>query len=125
MTGLRRRPWWGTKMGLAAGTVLLVYAGVRVGSFQFPAVIVGAYLLSGAMGGLLFGLLIPYARHRLGATLVGVVVMAPLFLALGTLDAYVLGDAALGWAVYLIAGVLVGGLTGYVIRDTFHRDLDE
>lgn len=112
-------------MGLAAGVVLLLYAGVRVGSFQFPAVIVATYVLSGTAGGFLFGLCIPYARSRLGAAFVGLVVTAPLFLALGTLDAYALGDEALGWPAYLISGVFVGGLTGYLVRVFEYPDLDE
>jgi hypothetical protein len=125
MSDLRRRPLWGLGMGLAMGMVLLLFAGVRVGSLRFPGEITATYLLGGAIGGFAFGLCLPYARSRLGATLVGVVVVGPFFALFGTLDAFVSGDEAVSWWAYGVSGVLVGGLAGYVIRDTFHRDLDE
>jgi hypothetical protein len=125
MSSLRRRPLWGFGMGLGMGVAMLLYAGIRVGSLQFPYQIAAMYLLGGAVGGLAVGLCLPLAHSRPGAALLGVVAMVPLHLLLGTLDAQVMGDEATGWWAYGLSAVLVGGLSGYVIRDTFHRDLDD
>ena len=125
MTGLRRRPWWGMRTGLGLGVVLMLFHGVRAGSFGFPGEVVALYLIAGALGGALFGFCLPFAQTRPGAALVGVVALTPYFALFGALDAYVTGEGAIEWWAYGIAGILVGALTGYAIRDTFHRDLDD
>ncbi len=111
--------------GLGLGVLLMLFHGIRVGSFRFPGEIVATYLLGGAIGGVLFGLCLPCARTRLGSAFVGVLAVVPYFAVYGVLDAYVTGQEATEWWAYGIAGVLVGALAGYAIRDTFHRDLDE
>jgi len=110
-------------MGLAMSVLLLLYGGVRTGSLRLPLTIVATYLVSGAVGGLVFGLCVPYAQSRIGAALVGIVVMAPLFAGLATLDAYLLGDTGVGWGAYIFATIMVGTIAGSVVREMVFGEL--
>jgi hypothetical protein len=65
------------------------------------------YIAAGLLGGLLFGLLLPVARWRWGAALLGAIAMMPLYLGAAVL----LGHEDLYSG--LIAALLVGGIVGY------------
>jgi len=104
---------------------MLLYAGFRAGSFRFPAEIALTYVSSGVMGGLVVGLCLPLARTRAGASILGVLAVAPFFAVFGALDASASGDIAVPMWAYAASAILVGALSGYAIRDTYHRDLDE
>ena len=112
-------------MGLLLSVVLLFFAGLRAGTMASHWSMVVTYLLSGAIGGLLLGACLPYARSRLGATLVGMLVLTPFCTALAVLDAFAFGDEALGWWGYVLMAIGIGGVAGYMTRDIVFRELDE
>jgi hypothetical protein len=111
---LRRRPFWGAKMGVAVMAVLLVIRSVSAG-FEPSALV--TYLVSGAVAGLLVGFCLPYTRSRLGSSVVGIVAISPILVAQASFE-------GLEWWVYAITAICVGGFAGYGIRDQVFKELD-
>jgi len=100
-------------LGVALTAILLVIRSVA--GFEWRAVV--AYLVCGAVAGLLFGSCIPYTRTRLGASLVGIVVITPILVAQALFEGLEL------WT-YVFTAIAVGGLAGYLTRDQVFKELD-
>ena len=105
--------------------VLVLYSALKVGSLRVPAVVLATYLTGGAMAGLVLGSCLPLARTRLGASLLGVLALVPVYIAMGALDVYGASDERVGWLWFVISGIVVGAGAGYTIRDVVFPDLDD
>ena len=125
MTELRRRPLWGINMGLRMSVFLLLFAAIQARTIRLPLLVVTGVLAAGATGGLVFGLLLPLVRSRLGSAAIGPFVLAPLVATQALLDHHYSSDGGYSWSAYLITAVLVGGLAGYGMRDIVFADLDD
>jgi len=120
-------------MGVLAGVALLVFLAARMQILSSDALTapqmsvaenVFLFLLGGALGGLIFGLLLPFSRHRAGATIIGMLVVAPFYALQGLLEGSTLTDGARPWWITAVVSVVVGGLAGYLIRDRLFSELD-
>jgi hypothetical protein len=72
--------------------------------------VIRGYFVAGALGGAVFGLLRPLARHRLGAVVVGTIVGPIVY---GAVMTVVDGQPQWTSGPTIIAGVLVGGAVGW------------
>ena len=111
--------FWGLRWSLKfvigysmIAAVLFVIAGPPDGRLSFPEILL-LYVGLGAVGGVLIGLLRPFFRTRLGATLCGMLVGIAVYLGAGI---SVVGFRGLqdpgGMIGLLIAGIVIGGLSG-------------
>jgi hypothetical protein len=112
-------------MGLFMGLFFLIVGLLRSGMQRLPIEFTAAVLLAGAVGGLLFGFLLPLGERRLGATVLGLVALGPLVAMQGFLDWHYSGDDWYGWSAYVITALTVGPLSGYLVRDQVFPELDE
>jgi hypothetical protein len=112
MTEFRSRPLWGVNMGLRMSIFLLIFAVFQAQTFRLPLSVFAGVLAAGAAGGFVCGLLLPLARSRLGATLIGPIVLAPLVATQALLDSQYSGEGSYSWSTYLITVVLVDGPSG-------------
>jgi len=131
MKQLEPRPLWCALGGVLFGAILLAYlvAHSRVfGGSAFDPLGLGATIrlhrLSGAVGGVIFGALLPWTRNRIGAAVVGVLAVTPFFI-LEELSARHAdtGDSVSWWFVG-VACVLVGRLAGVLTRHVVFSELD-
>lgn len=80
--------------------------------------VIALYFIGGIVGGAIVGLLLPLTKWRLGASVVGMVALAPFYigiaLALGHKDIY----------SGLIAAVAIGGVAGYGISSGSEKSKD-
>lgn len=112
-------------MGLRMGVFLLLLAVLQAGTVRLPLFVLVGVLAASAIGGCVFGLLLPLGRSRIGATLMGPLVLGPLVGTQALLDYHYSGDDAYSGFAYLTTVVLVGGLAGYGTRALVFPELDE
>lgn len=134
MTPFRFRPFWGMGVGVLFAIVLMMYFMVReqlLGDVSLWAQgetleqVIAMYLVAGMMGGLLLGVLLPWARDPLGAVVVGIIVVMPFFVLQAWVDAgRPGGEREIGWWSVVVGSALVGGLAGYLIRTRLFAELD-
>lgn len=113
----KARPLLGLVLGLVAGAflcflALVVYSLRGPGTFDRLGVplgtVLGLYIIGGAVGGALIGLMLPLTIRREGAAAVGIVGALPLYLA----GSILLGQEDLYSGA--IAAVIVGGAAGFL-----------
>lgn len=124
--GLRRNMKLSVTVGAGMGVLYSAIAliGALGGSrtlqqMRLPAwAVVGLYLTSGVVAGLFVGLLIPIARHMLGAVVVGALTgfLTVLLLSLSLYDL----RGSLHWA--LVLGSAFGGPMGFYVWYIVHKE---
>lgn len=128
-----QRVWRFTRFGLFIGTVLAAWICVlmivqgsltielRGGSRVFGPTVVLTYLIGGAGGGAVTGLLLPLHKSFLGSMLVGIVALIPLGLGVfSVLSGFALGeDELLALAIFCI---VLGSILGPAYRKLFSED---
>lgn len=108
-------------LGAVAYSLFVVVAYVVTGGsnledqgLTLPGVL-SAYFAGGIGGGLIYGVLGPLAKWRMGAAVVGFFVSIPIWVGAAIiLPALHLGDAVT-WVTILLAAVLVGGIGGFIL----------
>lgn len=114
---------WGVGYGLAfaaaySAIVLVQYLVTGPGVVESRHITLGptiaAYFVGGVVGGALVGLLRPFTRWRVGATLIGIIACLPLAIAF----VVVIDGSPSHWKEEtivgtLIAAVLIGAIVGY------------
>lgn len=130
----RFRPFWGMVLGAVLGSVLLTLIAVQGVLFEFDALeeqagsveaAVALYLFSGALGGLIFGALLPLARKPVGAALVGVASVTPFYVLQSKLLPVAADSASLPWWLLGLICIGVGGLSGYLVRTRLFPEIDQ
>lgn len=78
---------------------------------------VATYYFAGAIGGLIVGVMLPLARHPLGAILVGIVVGFVAFFSMGVATKGMPPEwSSRDWKGVLVLGLLWGGFGGFIYR---------
>jgi hypothetical protein len=98
------------------GSALFLLQGTVLGHpsrFSFPLVILG-YLAMGVIGGLLIGVLRPFAQGRIGATILGIIIGIVVY---GIAMIVAVGEKEFlsfpGLVSTLVLGIIIGGLSGH------------
>lgn len=131
MKQLEPRPIWGALLGMLFGVIVLGYLVIHsriFGGSAFdplgPTRTIGLHLLGGAMGGVIFGTLLPWTRNRVGAAVVGVLAITPFFISEELSARGADGGDSVSWWFVGLACVLVGGLAGFLTRHVVFSELD-
>jgi len=120
LNNLRWGAWNGLMYAVVA-SVIVASVALLQGKSNFPeygtslATLILLYIVTGLLAGAVVGILRPWTRNPLGATVVGAIAGIPVFLVFfAVTDGKPPSLANVDWMGVLVCGVAVGGPSGYI-----------